>query len=265
VNTDFSELAEFPFFGMLARYCAYRKEKLPMARQHRCRSAALLGLVGMLAASPVLAGVQGIEDPRDIRAAIEAAIGPHLATIKNANFDISVEQIDPRLRFPACPALTVTLPPANSAMISAKVTCESPAWTIYVPVHLHAWVEAVVAAANLVPNRALSANDLTLGRIDMFGAGGGLLTDPQEAEGKILRAGLTAGAPILSPLLDLPITVHRGQRVVLTLSDQTMVIKATALALEDGRIGDNISVQNPDSQKTLRATVDAEGGVELKF
>ena len=51
----------------------------------------------------------------------------------------------------------------------------------------------------------------------------------------------------------------------MTLTDPTMTIKRTAVALEDGRVGDNISVQNPDSQKTLRATVARDGGVEMKF
>ena len=236
-----------------------------MARHYSPRGAALVGFAGLLLAQPGLAATAATEDPIAIRTAIEAAVRPRLEMIKGADIEIAVDTIDPRLQLPECSALTVTLPPADAATIAAKVSCEQPAWTIYVPVHLHAWVEAVVAASNLVPNRALSPRDLMRGRVDMFAGRGGLLTDPKEAEGKILRAGLPVGAPVLSPLLDLPVTVHRGQRVVMTLSDQSMTIKATALALEDGRIGDSISVQNPDSQKTLRATVDRDGGVELKF
>ena len=45
--------------------------------------------------------------------------------------------------------------------------------------------------------------------------------------------GLLAGAPVLSPFLEMPIVVHRGQRVLLTLTDPSMIIRATALALED--------------------------------
>jgi flagella basal body P-ring formation protein FlgA len=99
----------------------------------------------------------------------------------------------------------------------------------------------------------------------MFAGRNGILTDPRQAEGKILRAGLQMGAPILSPLLDLPVTVHRGQRIVMTLTDPAMTIKTTGLAMQDGRVGDTIEVQNPDSQKTFRATVADDGGVELKF
>jgi flagella basal body P-ring formation protein FlgA len=150
-------------------------------------------------------------------------------------------------------------------MITAKVTCPDPNWTLYVPVHLHEWIDAVIAATNLAPNTALTSSELTRGRADAFSGNGGLITDPHQVEGKILRVGLTAGAPILSPLLDLPIAVHRGQKVMLTLTASDMTIKTTATALDDGRVGDTITVENTDSQKTLRATVARDGGVEISF
>lgn len=242
-----------------------------MGRRTLAGGAAILGFAVLVLTPSAFAatGLRGAGGPREepaaIRDAIEATLRPRLDGMKNADIEITVDAIDPRLQLAECPSMAVALPSENSATMSAKVSCDTPSWSLYVPVHLHAWVEAVVAAANLVPNRALSARDLTLGRIDMFAGRNGILTDPHLAEGKILRAGLQMGAPILSPLLDLPITVHRGQRIVMTLTDPVMTIKTTGLALEDGRIGDNIEVQNPESRKTFRATVASDGGVELKF
>ncbi|HVC53095.1 MAG TPA: flagellar basal body P-ring formation chaperone FlgA [Stellaceae bacterium] len=236
-----------------------------MMRQYSMRWLLLVGITAAFFAKVSLAAAGAIEDPMTIKAAVKAAVQPRLPVIKGTNIGIEVGSIDPRLQLPECPSVDVTLPPNDAAVMSAEVTCAAPAWAIYVPVHLHAWVEAVVAATNLVPNRALSPRDLTRGRVDMFTATGGVLTDPRQAEGKILRAGLPMGAPILSSLLDLPIAVHRGQKVVLTLRDPTMTIRTAALALEDGRVGDSIEVRNPETQKTLRAMVDSDGGVELKF
>lgn len=200
-----------------------------------------------------------------MRAAISTALEPRLGTYNNAMVEVSVGAIDPRLRLPACPALDVELPPVTTAMMTAKLDCRNPTWAIYVPVRLHAWVEAVVASVNLVPNTQLDAGDLTSGRVDMFANAGGLLTEPAQAEGKILRVGLPAGSPILSPFLEFPIVVHHGQQVLLTLTTSTMTIEAPALALEDGRIGDSIEVENPDSKKTMRVTVLSDGSVEMKF
>jgi flagella basal body P-ring formation protein FlgA len=149
--------------------------------------------------------------------------------------------------------------------MTAKAECSSPSWTIYVPVRLRAWVDAVVAAVNLAPNTKLSGDHLTRGRVDAFSSNGGLLTDAAQAEGKILRVGVLAGASITAPFLEMPVVVRRGQKVLLTLSASTMTIRTTALALEDGRAGDSIAVENPDTRKTLHATVADNGTVEMKF
>jgi len=236
-----------------------------MVRRRLSGGVAAIGFAAFVLAPSAPAATTAREAPSAIRDAIEATLRPRLDGFKTADIEISVDTIDPRLQFPDCPSLRVTLPPDNAATMSAKVGCDSPVWSLYVPVHIHAWVQAVVAAANLAPNRALSPRDLTLGRVDMFAGRNGILTDPDQAEGKILRAGLQMGSPILSPLLDLPVTVHRGQKIVMTLTDPMMTIKTTGLALEDGRVGDNIEVQNPDSRKTFRATVANDGGVQLKF
>jgi flagellar basal body P-ring formation protein FlgA len=195
-----------------------------------------------------------IQDQASIRAAIDAAIAPRLSAMHDARGEAEIGMIDSRLRLPACSNIDVELPPTNSATMTAKVVCPEPSWTLYVPIHLHAWVEAVVASTNLAPNTPLTPGLLSRGRADAFAGSGGLITDPRQAEGTIL-----------SPLLDLPISVHRGQKVMLTLSDPEMVIKTTATALDDGRVGDTITVQNADTQKTLRATVARDGGVEIRF
>ena len=225
-------------------------------------------LAGMLAISlavPVSRAAGETESPESIRSAITTAVEPRLGTLSGTNVEVAVGAINSRLRLPACPTLEVALPPVNAAIMTAKVECRAPSWTLYVPIRLHAWVEAVVAAINLTPNTKLAASDLTRGRIDMYANSAGVLTEVAQAEGKILRVGLLAGSPILSPFLEFPVVVHRGQKVLLTLSASTMTIKAPARALEDGRTGDSIEVENPDSKKTMRATVLDDGSVEMKF
>lgn len=225
----------------------------------------LAGMFAISLAAPVSRAAGETESPESIRSAIATAVEPRLGTLSGTNVEVAVGAIDSRLRLPACPALEVTLPRVNAAIMTAKVECRAPSWTLYVPIRLHAWVEAVVASINLTPNTKLAASDLTRGRIDMFANSAGVLTEAAQAEGKILRVGLLAGSPILSPFLEFPVVVHRGQKVLLTLSASTMTIKAPALALEDGRTGDSIEVENPDSKKTMRATVLDDGSVEMKF
>jgi len=238
---------------------------MQMVRQLMTRNALLLGLAAASVAEPDALAATEVETPGSIRAAIEAAVTARLVAFKDAAIEIVVGAIDTRLRLPSCPAIEVSLPPTNAAVMTAKVECSAPSWTIYVPVRLHAWVDAVVASTNLTPNTKLTADHLTRGRVDMFASSSPLLTEAAQAQGKILRVGLLAGAPVLSPFLELPIVVHRGQQVLLTLTDSNMIIRTTALALEDGRSGDSITVENPDTKKTMQAVVAGDGTVEMKF
>ena len=236
-----------------------------MARKYRQYAIAIAGAAILFLGKSSGSLADDIQDQAAIRSAIEAAIAPRIAAMHDGQGQVEVGSIDSRLRLPACPNINVDLPPSISALVTAKVTCQTPNWTLYVPIHMHDWVDAVVAAANLAPNTPLTPRLLTRGRADALAGTGGLITDPRQAEGKILRVGLMAGAPILTPQLDLPISVHRGQRISLTLTEPGMTIKTMATALDDGRVGDTITVQNADSQKTLRATVARDGGVEIRF
>jgi flagella basal body P-ring formation protein FlgA len=236
-----------------------------VAVKNRLGAIALIGASILLIARSSGAWAEEIQDQAAIRATIEAAITPRFSANHGASGVVEVGAIDSRLHLAPCSNINVDVPPANAAVMTAKVSCDTPSWTIYVPVRLHLWVDAVVAATNLPPNTTLTSAELTHGKVDAFASNAGVVSDIREVTGKILRTGLIAGAPILSPQLDLPIAVHRGQKVMLTLTDRDMTIKATALALEDGRIGDSISVQNAESQKTLRATVARDGGVEINF
>lgn len=203
------------------------------------------------------------EAPALIRAAIRAALQERLAALPGATAETGM--IDPRLRLPACPALDVGLPGTGAPAMTAKVTCPAPSWTIYVPVRLHAWTRAVVAATNLAPNTALTAADLARGRVDRFASPGGLVSDPARARGRILRVGLMAGAPILQSFLDRPVLVHRGEKVLMSVTGGRMVVRDMAVALEDGRAGQTITVRNPESGKIVEATVARDGTVAVRF
>lgn len=234
----------------------------------RCRTAAATATAAMTAicltcGTSTATVAADIESPAAIREAIADAMQPRLAGMTDATIEIGA--IDSRMRLPACASVEVNLAADDGAMTTAKVDCLSPDWTIYVPVRVHAWAEAVVAAANLAPETRLSSDLLTRRRVDMFATSGALVTDPSRVEGKILRVGITAGSPILASFVENPVIIHRGQKVLLTLTDGDMVIKDSVVALEDGRVGDTIAMQNPESQKIIHATVAGDGAAEIRF
>jgi flagellar basal body P-ring formation protein FlgA len=219
----------------------------------------------VLTANAEAGGTVSFESPAAIRAAVQAAAEQQIAPPKDQTIEIEIGEIDSRIHLATCQALEVEMPQANTPFMSARVSCRTPFWTLYVPVRVHAWGSAVVAATNLAPGTKLTASDLAMARIDILATNGAYLTDPSQADGMILRTNVRAGAPILTPLLDRPVIVHRGDTVVLTLFDGVVTIRASVIAMEDGRSGDRILVENPDSKKTVRAAVADSGGVEMRL
>lgn len=205
------------------------------------------------------------ESPAAIRSAVQTAAERQLHAGKDETLELEVGEVDSRLRLAVCAQPEVTIPPATAVLLAAQVTCRQPFWTLYVPIRVHAWRKAVVAAANLAPGTKLTAGDVTLARLDVLATSGAYITDPEQAEGMILRTNVRAGAPILTPYLERPVLVHRGDTVVLTLLDSVMTIRTTAVAMEDGRLGDHITVENAESKKMLRAAVADPGAVEMRF
>jgi flagella basal body P-ring formation protein FlgA len=231
----------------------------------------LLRSLTCLAISMILIGATGAvwagswEDPNAIRAAVQATAEQQIAPSAGQTLQIEIGEIDARIHLNACSQLDVEIPNASAPMLSARVSCRDPFWTLYVPIRVHAWGQAVVAATNLAPGSRLTAADLSMARLDIMTTNGAYLTDPRQAEGMILRTNVRSGAPILTALLERPVAVHRGDTVVLTLYDSTITIRVSAIAMEDGRVGDRILVENPDSKKTVRAAVADSGAVEMHF
>ncbi|HUS47768.1 MAG TPA: flagellar basal body P-ring formation chaperone FlgA [Phycisphaerae bacterium] len=82
--------------------------------------------------------------------------------------------------------------------------------------------------------------------------------------GKVLATPVSAGAVIPLSLLrktKAPIAVRRNQRVVMRVAGAGFTISALGQALEDGRPGDLIKVQNVDTKRVLTAKVNADGTV----
>src|SRR5580704_3571709 len=117
-----------------------------MPSKYWLTGAALAAVAVLLSTRASSEPVADLQDQGAIRSAIEAAISPRLAGMHGAAGDIEVGMIDSRLRLAACDNIQVDFPPNNSAMMTAKVVCPAQNWTIYVPVRLHVWIDAVVAA-----------------------------------------------------------------------------------------------------------------------
>ncbi len=86
---------------------------------------------------------------------------------------------------------------------------------------------------------------------------------PREAAGSQALRDLAPGEPIEATDLLRPPAVRTGDRVMVVLRTGSLVVRAEAVAAENGRIGEDIRVVNPASGRALRGRLVGPRHVEV--
>lgn len=86
---------------------------------------------------------------------------------------------------------------------------------------------------------------------------------PREATGSQVLRDLAPGEPIAATDLLRPPAVRTGDRVMVVLRTGTLIVRAEAVAAENGRIGEDIRVVNPASGRALRGRLVGPRQVEV--
>jgi flagella basal body P-ring formation protein FlgA len=92
----------------------------------------------------------------------------------------------------------------------------------------------------------------------------GFHTNWEELRGKVARGYIRPDSLIGIQNSEKPVEILQGQMVDLRHVSSQMTISARMKALENGRFGNWIRVENPTSKKVVRARVTAPGQVELR-
>ncbi|MGN8158781.1 flagellar basal body P-ring formation chaperone FlgA [Salinisphaera sp. RV14] len=144
-----------------------------------------------------------------------------------------------------------------------RVSCPDQGWQLYVPVTLTSLARIAVAAHDLPAGTPLTKSDLKLVRSS---AGQGdshqVAHSLKSALGKTLTAPVSAGTPIRLSSLAQPVRIHAGQQVTVHVRSEAVSVEATAIALQQGRVGQSILVKNPSSGKRYRVEVTSHGVID---
>lgn len=178
------------------------------------------------------------------------------AEVDNINdVEILVRDIDERIQIPACPVDLVASSSTQSLQqshITVRVSCPSNGWFHYLSVSVTEMQEVVVLSDTVSPGTLLTENNLTIEKIDKRRLRGGTFADKQEVIGARLKRRSRDGSPVTANMLCF---VCKGDAIVITASLSGLEIKTSGIALQDGNIGDTISVQNRRSKKQIEAQV----------
>lgn len=224
----------------------------------RPRRAAASGCLLALACSGLALG--SVEPVASIRHAAEQFVRAQMPPGERG-IVVRAGPLDSRLRLARCaaPLMAGLLSGARlQANMSISVRCRAGAdWTLYVPVsvqsRLNVWALRQPEAAGV----RLTPAELTPETRLVSGVAAGYVTNLALLSRSTLRHPMPAGAVLHQSDLLADFMVHQGQPVTLIASIGGIEVRASGVALQDGRYGELIRVQNPASHKVVQGTVGA--------
>ncbi|MDP1707792.1 MAG: flagellar basal body P-ring formation chaperone FlgA [Gammaproteobacteria bacterium] len=197
--------------------------------------------------------------------AVEA--GADRSARAGGTYRVEVGALDSRLRLAACGTkLTVYAPPGTRSLgnTTVGVRCKGPRpWSLYVPVAIKLYGEAVVAARPLAMASVLKLQDVRMAQVELSAGAAGVLTDPQQVVGKVLRRPLPGDMVVTLDSLEEPRLVRRDEQVILVAEGSGMEVRMQGRALTDGVAGELIKVRNLGSKRVIEGTVVAPGLIRV--
>ncbi|MGH8269373.1 MAG: flagellar basal body P-ring formation chaperone FlgA [Steroidobacteraceae bacterium] len=234
-----------------------------------CRLAAALLCGGLLLggipprAAPAGVGIQPLES---IREAAEHFVRSQMPA-GQADILVTPGRLDPRLRLARCGgALDASFISGGrlQAQVSIAVACRVAAnWTIYVPVTVQSRISVWALRAPRTQGARLSASDVMAEKQLVSGLAAGYVTDVSELTRATLRHALPAGAILTSGDLLPDYMVRQGEQVTMVAAIGGIQVRAAGLALQSGRYGALIRVQNASSAKVVQGIVEGDRVVDV--
>ena len=125
-------------------------------------------------------------------------------------------------------------------------------------------LELPVPRTTIYPNETISAEHLTdRAFIAQSVARGSVFEDKQGIVGKVARRTLLPGQPVPVNAVREPYLVNQGKASLVVLHNGGLTITTQAIALQNGSVGDVITLRNPDSGVVIQGTVESDGTVRL--
>jgi flagellar basal body P-ring formation protein FlgA len=207
------------------------------------------------------------ESAERVRAAAETLLRKQL---QNVVYRVYVHATGPdaRLHLGRCPvplAASLATGAEPSAHMNVRVSCTSArlTWAVFVPVTIESDVDVLVLRESAVRGARLTAAQVSGETRRVSGLAVGYVTDMNVLPRYTLMRSLPAGSVLTADALQADYLVRQGQEVTLVAATPGISVRATGKALEDGREGARVRVQNLASLKVVQGVVDPSGVIEV--
>jgi len=188
------------------------------------------------------------------------------AVAGTARVEISLGQLDPRLRLAPCQQIQASLPPNSKPWGQTRVglRCVSGPthWNVYMPVTVKVFARSLVAAATLPAGAVLTAKDLQEAEIDLAAAPGAAIGKPALAVGRMLARPLNAGEALRQTDLKARQWFAAGDTVQVLAVGSGYAVQGEGQALSNGLEGQTVRVRT-ESGRIISGQAVGERRIEV--
>lgn len=182
---------------------------------------------------------------------------------------ITVVAPDQRLRLAQCESpLEAFSPPGQRGVgaTSVGVRCPGPTtWTLYVQATVALYRQVLVTTRPLMRGQPLSGDAVRLEARDVTRLTQGYLTDIKSIDGMLAKRSIPADTVLGPALVQAPIAIRRGEKVVLLAQGGGVEVRMEGRALADAAVGEPVRVRNLSSGRVVEGVVVSPGVVGVRF
>ena len=200
-----------------------------------------------------------------IKQQVTEAIKQHFTEkVPDSRVEVQLNPVNRQLQLSPCRhPLAINIPFHSGARMTAKVSCSTPRWSLFVTGKVNVFKTVVTASSPILKGSRIQPGLLQLREHDIVSLRGDYFHRQQDVTGRIARIGISADSVITPRMLTLANAVSRGDSVIIEARRGTILIRTEGTAEEDGRIGEMIDVTNRRSGTVIRARVTASGRVQV--
>ena len=153
--------------------------------------------------------------------------------------------------------------PGSSSRVSVKAICTRPAWTFFISATIEQWQQIVVSSRALSKGTILGDTDIYLREFDLKRLTSPYFSNPAELLGREIKRAIAANQVISPSLVEKKLLIRKGDLVYIEANKGLMSIRMTGTAKQNGSLGEQITVTNSRSGKSVQGYVKSRGVISV--
>ena len=227
---------------------------------------ALAAAAALAQAAPPAASNSGLDTGLEQQVRQLALDGSHAASPGTPRVEVSVGQLDPRLRLAPCTQVQPYIPDGmrlwGKSRIGLRCLQGATRWTVYLPITVKVFGSALIATSGVASGSVLTAADLVPAEVDLAEDNSAPVVSTELAVGRTLARALKPGQSLRQSHLKARQWFAAGESVTLVAQGEGFSVAGEGQALNPGIEGQTVRVRT-ESGRVLTGQPVGERRVEL--